>query len=305
MNIGLYDVDSTIPNLALMKLSAWHKKKGDKVELYFPLKKYDYVFASQIFTDSKPVYHYDEIGGSGTQNWGKVLAPEIEHIMPDYDLYPKMDYSLGFTTRGCLRKCEFCFVPKKEGMIRVNTDIYEFWNPKHKKIIFMDNNATAQPVHLKKILKQVQKENLKVEFNQGLDLRLMTDDIANELKNTRLSNLFFAWDSIKTEALIMRGIDMLHKAGIRGCRFYVLVGFDSTIEEDLYRFNKLKEINKKYNMFIRAYCMRFKTCRGIKIYSDMANWVNSNSLYVAMTFEEFLKSKEKKDIISENQISLF
>ena len=259
MKIGLYDIDSKIPNLALMKLSAWHKKQGNEVELFIPLKKYDKVYASKIFTDSKILYGFDDVGGSGTEDFGKVLPEEVEHIMPDYGLYPKMDYSLGFTTRGCIRKCPFCFVPLKEGMIKENADIYEFWNKKHKRIIFLDNNATAKPEHLNKILLQVQKENLICEFNQGLDLRILTKEIVKELKRTKLSNLWFAWDNIKTELLIKRGIDILREVGIKSFRFYVLVGFDSTIEDDLYRFNKIKKWNKDYGLQIRPYCMRFKS----------------------------------------------
>jgi len=307
-NIGLYDIDSKIPNLVLMKLSAWHKKQGNNVELFMPMKKYDWVYASQIFTDSKPLYHYDEIGGSGTQNWDKVLPPEIEHIMPDYDLYPKMDYSVGFTTRGCLRHCDFCFVPLKEGMIRINTDIYEFWDKRHKRIVFLDNNATAQTLHLIKILKQVQKESLTCEFNQGLDIRLLTKDIVEELKKTKLSELWFAWDNIKTELQVIRGINLLKEAEIKNFRFYVLVGFDSTFEEDLYRFEKLKSLNKELKLNIRPYCMRFKDCRGKSEYIRLAEWVNMPQFYSKMTFEQFKQAQidysNKKEIISENQMIL-
>lgn len=293
MKIALYDIDSKIPNLALMKLSAWHKKQGDDVELYTPLKQYDKVYASQIFTDSTPQYHYDELGGSGTENFDIVLPEEVEHIMPDYELYPNMDYSLGFTTRGCIRKCPFCFVPKKEGMIKINADMYEFWNPKHKRIIFLDNNATAKPEHLKKTLEQVRKEDLTCEFNQGLDLRILTEDVAEDLKKTKLSELYFAWDNRVTESLIERGVKILHKVGLKTSRFYILVGFDSTFEDDLYRLNKIKEWNKKYDLHISPYCMRFKTVKGNKKYTQLSRWVNMPRFYFKMTFEEFKKAELK------------
>ena len=293
MKIGLYDIDSKIPNLALMKISAWHKKQGDETELFFPLKAnlYDKVYASQIFTWSKPIYRYDEIGGSGTKNWGMVLSEEIEHIMPDYDLYPNMDYSLGFTTRGCIRNCEFCIVRQKEGFIKTNADIYEFWNKKHKRIVFLDNNANAQPIHLKKILSQVRKEGLTVEFNQGLDIRLLTLDIAKELKKTRLSELWFAWDNIKDEKSVLRGIDILKKAGIKNFRFYVLVGFNSTFEEDLYRFNTLKKINQEKKLNIRPYCMRYNTVKKISKYIRLAEWVNMPQFWTKMDYERFVKKQ--------------
>ena len=131
MKIGLYDVDSKIPNLALMKLSAWHKKQGDEVELYFPLKKYDKIYASQIFTWSKPQYKFNELGGSGSEKWETVLPNGIEHIYPDYLLY-HCEYAMGFTSRGCIRNCPFCIVRKKEGLIHATNDIYEFWNGQKK-----------------------------------------------------------------------------------------------------------------------------------------------------------------------------
>ena len=141
--IGLIDIDSKIPNLALMKISAYFKGLGDDVELTAPLfaNQYDQVFASKVFTySSMPVLPEQAIVGGSGYSLKTCLDEDMEHIMPDYDLYPGMDYSLGFTTRGCSRKCPFCIVPEKEGRIRFNADVYEFWDRRHKKIILLDNN---------------------------------------------------------------------------------------------------------------------------------------------------------------------
>ena len=148
MKIGLYDVDSKIPNLPLMKLSAWHKQKGDQVEKYSPLFhfSYDKIYASKVFFDSNKGYLRNDmiIGGSG-YNLTLKLSHEIEHIYPDYDLY-NCKHAMGFITRGCIRKCGFCIVPRKEGYIRKNADLSEFCK-EQEKVMLLDNNILAYENH--------------------------------------------------------------------------------------------------------------------------------------------------------------
>jgi len=150
MKIGLYNVDSKIPNLALMKLSAFHKAQGNCVEWYSPLfhNEYDKIYASKVFTFSDNGYLKNDmiIGGSGW-NLKCKLPEEIEHIYPDYSLYPKCDYSMGFLTRGCIRSCDYCIVPRKEGTIRKNADYFEFTKDQ-KRIMLLDNNILAYKGHL-------------------------------------------------------------------------------------------------------------------------------------------------------------
>jgi len=153
MNIGLIDVDSKIPNLALMKISRFHKKNGDRVALCGILEanQYDMIYASKIFqyTEMPILPERSIIGGVGSGNKIR-LSDEIEYLMPDYELYG-CDYSMGYTSRGCSRRCPYCVVPKNEGKFNVVGDIYQFWNG-HPDIMIMDNAINTDEDHFMKIL---------------------------------------------------------------------------------------------------------------------------------------------------------
>ena len=163
MQVGIVDVDSKIPNLALMKLSAWHKARGDNVKLHDPLfDQPDRIYASKIF-DFTPDYAYYpadcEICKGGTAySLTEALPPEVESIYPDYSLF-NCDYAMGFTTRGCIRKCKFCLVPRKEGKIRAVADIYDFWQGQ-QNMNLLDNNLTGLPEQFERICKQLIKDSL-------------------------------------------------------------------------------------------------------------------------------------------------
>jgi len=280
VKVGLYDVDSKIPNLALMKLSAWHKRKGDDVELYLPISKYDKVYASKIFLDSLVLYRYDELGGSGTEKWDILLPREAEHIMPDYSLY-NCDYAIGFTTRGCIRNCPFCIVRKKEGKIKANADIYEFWS-RQKKAMLLDNNILALPSHFERIAKQIIKENIIVDFNQGLDIRLVNRPIAQLLaKIKHWKQLHFAFDNVDIESAVKKGIKILNKAGIKPYRlmFYVLIGFDSTPEQDLYRVELLRAL--KADPFVMPFNKKDKYQK------RFARWVNHKAIFKTVEWKDY------------------
>jgi len=307
MNIGLIHIDGTMPNLALMKLSAYHKNKGDTVELIDPDIKtgyegflkdgYDKFYIGVIFEDNiektkifAKQFDSVEIGGY-YYDPEKVLPDEIEHIMPDYDIYvkPKQvlktysgDYSMGFTTRGCIHKCPWCIVPKKEGKIRPNADIYEFWNRKHKHLEILDNNPMAHPEHFKKIAHQISSNNLTASFH-GLDVRLLNDKNTPILATMKFKpEPRFAFDTMEIEPYVLRGIKLLQKHGIKRALWYVLVGFNTTWEEDMHRILLLKKLNQ------RPYVMRYKTVKGIRKYADLASWVNQHQFFASMTWEEFL-----------------
>ena len=283
MKILLIDIDSKIPNLALKKIEKYHLDKGDKViwnnELF--INSVDKTYVSCIFTKNKykckDFEGRAEIGGSGYDIYKK-LPKEIDVVKPHINL--------GFTTRGCIRKCPFCIVWQKEGTIKTVGDLYDIWDGKSKKVVFLDNNATALKTHLLKILYQVQKEKIQCEYNQGLDIRLIDDEIAKELKKTRLSELWFAWDDIKDQPLIEQGILTLKKAKIKSFRFYVLVGFNSTFEEDLYRFRTLKNIAIKEKLWLRPYCMRYEDKYYDDKYIKLAQWVNMPWLFMKMDYPE-------------------
>lgn len=305
MNIGLIQVDGKMPNVALMKLSAWHKSRGDYVSVMYGdvvatrLIEFDKIYISVIFEDNKDKalqlqkqFKVAEVGGVGVNN--NQLPDEIEHMMPDYDAF-KCDYSMGFTTRGCLRNCDFCKVRQQEGMIREHTDIYEFWDRRHNHIEILDNNILAMPHHFEKIANQIIKENLTVNFNQGLDIRLITDQNAKLLKKLRVRPCCkFAFDSMDIEPYIKKGVKILRRNGINCSLFYVLVGFNTTIDQDLHRLEVIKELD------MRPYVMRYKTCKGEKEYYYLSNWANQQQFFMKKSFEEFkiFKKNENKQILS-------
>lgn len=304
MRVGLIQVDGKLPNLALMKLSSWHKNLGDERTIIKPstisslLVKFDKVYISSIFLENKDftinlVRQFKnidvEVGGT---YFPKTLPYEVEHTMPDYELFD-CDYSIGFTTRGCIRKCPFCVVWRKEGYIRENCDIYEFWNSEHKHLILFDNNILALPDHFKRVSEQIIRENLTVDFNQGLDIRLINDENAEILAQLRVRpELRFAFDDVKTEKQVIEGLETLKRHGIKKrIFFYVLVGFNSTIEEDLYRLNLLRKLNQI------PYVMRYRTCRSKKKYNDLAAWANMQRFFRAMTFERFQECRDNPKLV--------
>ena len=219
------------PNLALLKLSAYHKGRGDEVYLNFPLDQPDITYASCVFTWNAKrraaVPDGANVGGSGVDLRAE-LPPEVEHIMPDYSLYPGVDYSSGFTSRGCPRRCPWCIVPEKEGVIRAAARIYEFWNRQHRKIMLLDNNLLAAP-NWRLTINDLIAEDIEVDFRQGLDIRLVNEDNAGYLKRVKTKLLRFAFDDIGYESALRRGIELLLDAGIasRHLSFYVLYGFQN------------------------------------------------------------------------------
>ncbi len=286
LKIGLFDVDSKYHNLALMKLSAYYKRKGDEVEFYNPLWGYTYniIYCSKIFRKSHKNDGYIRkrmvCGGSGFEYL--TLLPEyIEHIKPDYELYD-LNYSLGFTTRGCIRNCGFCIVREKEGKIKEHAQVEEFLNPKSNIIVLLDNNFLALPSHIKKLQKYINK-GWRIDFNQGLDIRLINKENAKLLGRVKhYKQIHFAWDLMNYEKEFKEGLNILFKAGIKPYRImiFVLCGFNTTFEEDLYRFDEL--LNLGVDPFIMIYG---DVNRKIK---EFSRWVNKR-LYKFCELEDFIK----------------
>lgn len=310
MAIGLIDIDSKIPNLALMKISKHYKDLGENVEFVQPSKEYEKVFASAIFTRSKSkceellkIYgNKIEIGGTG---WdiNKWLPDEIEHSKPDYDLYSVEEIAsrmkgigtkehkikkaaeivnagMGFTSRGCVRECGFCYVPKKEGKFRDVAEIKDLINPKSNILILHDNNLTADPFCIDK-LQEIRDRKLKLDINQGCDVRLVNEDIAKALSEVNhLRSLHYAWDLMGFEQQVMQGIKTLSKY-IKPYRHmcFMLVGFNTTFEEDMYRFIKLREL--KVDPFVMVYNQ--KNDKKLKCF---ARWVNSR-IYKSCKWDEY------------------
>jgi len=213
-----------------MKLSAYHKARGDEVYLNFPLCRPDVTYASCVFTWNAKrragVPDSAIVGGSGL-DLNVELPPEVEHIIPDYSLYPNVDYSLGFTSRGCIRECPWCIVPEKEGRIKPWARIYEFWDRRHRKITLLDNNLLAAP-NWQQTMEDLLAEGLEVDFNQGLDIRLVNEQNVEYLKRVKAKQLRFSFDHIAYEKPVRDGIRVLTESGIhsRKLSFYVLYGFN-------------------------------------------------------------------------------
>jgi len=286
MKIGLFDIDSKYHNLALMKLSTYYKLRGHEVEFYNPLWKQTYhiVYVSKIFKKkNKKVMYIPENaieGGSGF-SLGIKLPKETEHLMPDYSLY-NLNYSLGFTTRGCIRNCGFCIIKDKEGEIKEHAEVEEFLNPKSNIVVLLDNNFLALPSHIKKLQKYIDKGWI-MDFNQGLDIRLINKENAELLAKVKhYKQIHFAWDLMSYEKEFKKGLAILFKVGIKPYRImvFILCGFNTTFEEDLYRFDEL--LNLGVDSFIMVYG---NVDRKIK---EFSRWVNKR-LYKFCKLEDFIK----------------
>ena len=259
MNIGLIDVDShNFPNLALMKISAYHKRMGDHVEWALPMQHYDIVYQSKVFdeTYSKDIDWFPDAdtiikGGTGYDLQNK-LPDEIEHIMPDYSLYGIEDTAYGFLTRGCPRGCHFCIVADKEGRrSRKVADLSEWWSGQ-KKIVLMDPNLLACKDRME-LLDQLVESRAYVEFSQGLDIRFTNDEIARKIGQMRVKSLHFAWDNPREDLVpwFEAFAKTYHRKHNTQRTVYVLTNYDSTMEENLYRIYKLREIG--WSPFVMVY----------------------------------------------------
>ena len=251
MKALLIDVDSTVPNLALMHISTWRKMEG--FETGFNIPDPDEVWASVVFkanrhkVDGLSFYYPDakiDIGGSG-YDLRKRLPDEVGRMMPDYSIYPECDYDLGFTTRGCDRGCYFCIVPKKEGRFRINQHPSEFHDPSHRKIVLMDNNILLNKDWFFEVTDWIIENRLKVDFNQGLDIRLMDRDIAKRIRElSPIGKWHFAFDSMDYKDDVIRGIAMLNEAGVsvrNTANWYVYLHNDTAFDDALERCNILRE----------------------------------------------------------------
>lgn len=313
MNIGLYDVDShNFPNLPLMKISAWHKAMGDNVEFVLPLKYYDKIYVSKIFGDEytkMPNFclQADEIvyGGTGfaitVENGKEVyhkdrdpnLPDEIEHIYPDYSLYPDLakDKAYGFLTRGCCNNCDFCIVSKKEGLCSQKVaDLSEFWHGQ-KEIILLDANILACKDRLE-LLKQLADSKAWIDFSQGLDARFITEEVAKALNAVKKNIVHFAFDFMKNEKAIVKGLKMYSQYNkvSTSDSVYILTNFDTTVEEDLYRVKMVQEAG--FIPDIRIY--RKNTAP--QILRDLQRWSNNRFIYRSCDFMNYVPRKGGKTI---------
>ena len=301
MKIGLIDVDGhNFPNLPLMKLSAYHKSIGDSVEWYEPMFSghMDKVYMSKVFTFT-PDYEYcidaDEIikGGTGYSypDGGEALADEIEHIYPDYSIYyeklPNVkDTAYGFLTRGCPRGCDFCIVGKKEGRCSIKVaDLSEFWNGQ-KNIVLLDPNMFACK-DWKDLSQQLIDSGAWVDFSQGCDIRIMTDEKAEYLKQMKIKQIHFAWDRYEDKDVIVPKFKKF--AELTGWKYqkmtvYCLCNFNTTFEQDLERIYTIRDLG--YSPYVMLY-EKDKIPVGHKL-RKLQRYVNSRSIFRSCnSFEDY------------------
>lgn len=293
-----------------MKLSAWHKAQGDSVEWYEPMFSghLDRVYMSKVFSFT-PDYEWpidaDEIvqGGTGyairLENGKEVfdkskdrdLPYEVEHIYPDYSIYPEetKDTAYGFLTRGCPRACGFCHVAPKEGRCSVKVaDLSEFWRGQ-KKVVLCDPNMLACKDHLG-LLEQLRDSKAKVEFNQGLDIRLINDRNLALLKEVKLDAVHFAFDRWQDKDVIEPRLRAFaEKTGLDrskgGVMVYILCNFDTTIEQDLYRIQLCRELN------FSPYPMIYDKEHCDPVYRRLQRWCNNAIFWKCRKFEEYTGRK--------------
>ena len=284
MKIGLIDVDGhNFPNLALMKISAWHKSKGDTVEWCFPMDHYDIVYQSKVFDETySPDIDWipmaDKVIKGGTGYGMKDVIPdEIEHIYPDYSLYPELtkDTAYGFLTRGCPRGCKFCIVAEKEGRRSYKVaDLKEFWGGQ-KHVELLDPNILACREH-PDLLEQLIDSGAWVNFNQGLDVRLTTEANIRLLNAVKVKEVHFAWDNPQDDLRpYFERYKALakHKPHGKYGTVYVLTNFGSTMEENLYRIYTLRDLG--YD----PYVMIYDKPNAPKEIRDLQRWCNNRFVF--------------------------
>lgn len=313
MRIGLIDVDALaarkgtakrFPNISLMKISAYHKQKGDTVEWVAPFGSYDLVYKSKVFSftpEENILYTATKIvkGGSGyaislvngKEVYDKAKDPalpyEIEHIYPDYSIYPDItqDTAFGFLTRGCPRGCEFCHVAAKEGRCSVKVaDLSEFWDGQ-RNIVLCDPNILACK-DWKDLLQQLIDSRAYVDFNQGIDARLLTKEKAEMMARVNIKEIHFAWDRYQDKERILKGLELFagysnkphgHRAVV-----FTLVNFDTTIDQDLERIYTLRD------MGYWAYVMIYDKEHCDRRHKQLQRWVNNRFIFArCKRFEDY------------------
>ena len=322
-------LSSCFPNIVLMKLSAYYKSQGDVVEWVNPLLgHYDRVYMSKVFSFT-PDYEFpidaDEIfkGGSGyaiklvdgietyDKSQDKNLPHEIEHIMPDYSLYfnDSVDFdangkltkigikhrqtAYGFMSRGCPRGCDFCHVKSKEGLCSVKVaDLSEFWSG--QKFVELCDPNTLACKDWKNILSQLIESKARVCFNQGLDIRMMTEEKAEMLNKVKTQKIHFAWDRWEDKDIVCPRFEKFRevsKIRQKDLQVYVLTNFNTTHEQDLYRIEWLK--NHGFCPYVMIYNKQ-SLPKG-HITRQLQRYVNMRSIFWSIeSFEQYKRSDNEQ-----------
>lgn len=297
MIIGLHDSDRTsFPNLALMKISAYHKAKGDRVEWWNPMFVYDKVYSSKVFTFTPECAYLpsDTIKGGTGYGLLDTLPIEIDAMFPDYSIYPKCKYAIGFLTRGCIRQCPWCIVPKKEGEIRQYRTWQEIKRDDSRDIVFMDNNVLACDHGIQQI-KSMVGHDVRIDFNQGIDARLITPGIAKLLASVKW--IRFIRMSCDTDAMLQTvtsAVQYLSNAGVKPYRLFVYL-LVQEIESAERRVTVLRKLG--VNLFAQPYRDFQHNIEPTAEQKAFARWVNMKAVFAKCNsfsdYDAHIKSKRR------------
>lgn len=303
MKIGLLAVDSNYPNLALMKISSWHKSQGHRVTWYNPFDDYDIVYMSKIFSFTPDfgqymtnAYHIRK-GGTGYDIHSR-LPEEMEFVTPDYSIYPNIDKktAYGFITRGCPNKCKWCVVPNKEGGIQPYMDVEDIAVDGRKNLILMDNNILASDYGIHQIEKIVDR-SYRVDFNQALDARLVTNDIAKLLSKVRwINHIRFGCDTPKQIGDCERAMKLIDKHRGKPASYLMYTMIGGNFEEAFHRVNYWRRFKR-----VRVVAQPFRDLDNPRQVipqwqNDMARWAMRRELYAVCEFRDFEPRKGFKCI---------
>jgi len=290
--VCLVDVDSKIPNLALMRASTWHRRRGDSVKLgYDPL--FDdptLCYVSKIFDFTPELEYMPDCetlkGGSGYDLHARMPFPDYDRIMPDYSLYPQFDCAIGRFTRGCPNRCPWCVVPEMDGNdVRHVADLSDFWDGQGT-VRLLDDNIMADADEFCRDCEQLHDAGVKVIW-EALDARLVTDQTAAALASVKhAKRIHFAWDGHSQDDAVPRAIETLSRHGLKPWRlmFYVLVGFNTSQDYDLYRIYTLRDMGA--NPFVMPFD------KSDRYQKDLARWCNNKFIFKsAPRFEDYRRQR--------------
>lgn len=298
MKIGLIDVDGHhFPNLALMKLSAWHQKQGDDVQWYEPLfatEPFDVVYMSKVFTftpDYEWAINAKKIikGGTGYGLYYDLPA-EIEYSFPDYSLYPQYPFAVGFLTRGCIRQCPWCIVPKKEGWIHAVNTWDKIKRPDSRDIVFLDNNVLASDHGIAQIEDMIGKD-VRIDFNQAMDARFVTPEIAKILSKVKwIKYLRFACDTSSMIPVLRQCAAYLAENGVKPYRIFVYTLIQD-VEESLKRIEAMDALG------VMTFGQPYRDFNGGKPTDEqkrLARWCNMKATHRTVKYKDYSNEGRKE-----------